>query len=86
MAQILLNYFLLSAFPFAIGFFARFLLRQEPRGVVLTVCSAAVALFLWSAALLLPSHGSERIAITAVMVSCLAAGTFAAGAVLRLRH
>lgn len=43
MAQILFNYFLLAVLPFVIGFFARFLLRQEPRGVILTACSAAVA-------------------------------------------
>ena len=86
MQQIFINYLVILILPFLAGFAVRFIVRRKRRAFVLKLCLMALAAILWGIAAVVPNHGSEANAITAMMAGCLAAGALAAGLVSRVRH
>lgn len=84
MQQILYNYFFLFILPFVLGFVLRLIIRKFRQSYILTICFILFAILMWGIPAIIPSYRSESNSIITIMVSSLAAGTLAAGLIIRI--
>ena len=85
MLTIIMNYLNIFIFPFIVGLAIRFGVGKWSKAFLVTVFFTLLALAAIWAEKTIPSHGSEIYALISMEAICMAAGSWVAALVARLR-
>ncbi len=82
MGQALAAYTYVFIFPAAAGFTVRLVCRSRKRAYLVTAAFAALTVVLWAAANLLPTYGSELLALLTAQAASASFASMLAGFVI----
>lgn len=86
MRQIILNYICLILIPMMAGFLLRFLFRHSKKAYLISLCLTVLSAAAWIAAYTIPSHGSERYFVYALMITSAATASLLTGVIICLKR
>lgn len=86
MGQSLAAYTYIFIFPAISGFTVRLICGNKKRACLVTIGFAVFAAVIWAASNLLPTHGSELLALLAVQAASAAFASLLTGFVIRIKR